>query len=110
MLTSAANFSGISKSDSVPHVDRRHTWAEFTHDTYTFVSQYLARMHVVQISSAQTRMRSFDENFIVSERFGRVVRDNVARDATKYVKGDDVGRHGGICKCQERCRWLQSLS
>lgn len=66
-------------------------------------------MQVVQIGSAQTRVRSLDEDFIVSEGFGGVVGDNVARDATKYVKGDAVGRHYGMRKCQERRRWLQSL-
>jgi hypothetical protein len=38
-------------------------------------------------------VRGFDENFIVSERFGGVIGDNVARDATKNVKGDAIGRH-----------------
>lgn len=109
MLTSAADFPGISKSNSIAYFNRGHTWTQFTHNTYTFVSQYLAGMKVVQVGSAQARVRSFDEDFIVSERFGRVVGDYVARDATKYVKGDAVGGHLGVEKYQEKCRWLQSL-
>lgn len=78
MLTSAANFSSISKSNSIAYFYRSHTWTQFTHDTDTFVSQNFAGMHVVQISPAQTRVRSLDEDFIVSERLCRVIGDNVA--------------------------------
>lgn len=70
MFTRSTHLSGIPVSHAVPDLDRGYARTQLPHDANPLVAQDLTFIHEVQVCPTHARMRSLDEDLVVTEGFG----------------------------------------